>query len=384
MFPAKFVFKLLVYLVIVVVFVVSLQVVIRRHELSLIQEFQSLAKVDPIPGAKRLAEAGKICEALEYLDLFKDFEYVKTNPKFASVYKEIEDERNSYFFFSKQLLNGIWWGQGDCPEAVVSATITDFLVVGDVRDLILEETKRWKGEDPDEFTEALSAVGLIMAGVTVVSGGGAAPAKGTLSVLKAAKKMGKLPRPLEKALIGMFRRAAKTGNLKEVRVLSKNLYKVVRVPHYRKNLFYVISRSNNVKDLARLEKMASVYGKNTVKFLKLGGGAPARVLKKFGNNKTLVKAMDEAVQYGPRGTRLIEKTGPTKFLKYVRLTKYGARTTRSIYQQRLTSLLGWILNKLPMESIYAICALTGLVAVGVPMSYLFRIGRRLRRSPEAG
>ena len=67
-------------------------------------------------------------------------------------------------------------------------------------------------------------------------------------------------------------------------------------------------------------------------------------LRKFGKTPDIGKAVDTAIQFGPDGSRLLLKTGPSKFLRYVTLAKYGERTVRSIWEKRLTSLLGRVSN----------------------------------------
>ncbi len=383
MFFWKFLMKPVVFLIALLTFIVSLMVIIRSNELGLLREFAALRLVDPLPKATKLVKAGKICEALEYLDLAREYDHVKKDPRVDRFYRETKATRNSYSFWAKQLLEGVWYGKGDCPEALVSATVTDFLVIGDVRDLVLEEMKRYRGEDADEFIEALAGVGIILTGVTVMTGGGAAPARGSLSVLKISKKLGKLTRPLEKSLVTIFRQARKTGNLKGVTRLSRSLYRLARIPHLRKHIFFVLSKCRNAREIARMEKVAARFGKKTVKFLKLGGDTSLDVFRKFGKDKALVRAMDAALQYGSDGSRLVKKTGPTRFMKYLRMTKIGVRATRSAYQGRLTSLLVKISEMLPLAVLYAVCALSGLPVLWAPLNRAVKFGLRPRRFAKA-
>jgi len=89
--------------------------------------------------------------------------------------------------------------------------------------------------------------------------------------------------------------------------------------------------------------------------------------------------VDTAVKYGPDGARLLAKTGPTRFLKYVRATKYAARTTRSVWQGRLNNLLVKTMSLLPRPAIFSLALLSGLVVLAVPAGFVLRRVARKRR-----
>ena len=194
------------------------------------EEFYSLTRIDPLPKADQLYQAGEYCEALEYLDYFMDYDYVRSDSKIVGLYNEIKATRDSYSFMAEDLLRGVWKGKGVCPESLVSATVSDFFVIGDVRDLLIGVLdKYYYGEDPDEFVMSLAAVGIVASGITYASGGTGTPAKVSVSVLKLAEKMGKLPASLRRSLVKVFKQAAHAGDLKAVRPLSKSFYKISTV-----------------------------------------------------------------------------------------------------------------------------------------------------------
>ena len=137
-----------------------------------------------------------------------------------------------------------------------------------------------------------------------------------------------------------------------------------------------------MSDLKFMERVASVYGKQTGKVLRLGKDMPVKVLKRFGKSRQLTEAVDHSLQFGSRGTRLLEKVGPTRFMRYLKMTKYGVRGVRSVWQARLTLMLSWFLKLLPQWAVFLVTGLTGLVVVGVPIRLAYKglrslgIGRR--------
>jgi hypothetical protein len=279
------------------------------------------------------------------------------------------------------IATGVWKGKGACPESLVSATVSDFFLIGDVRDLAIGLTnKYYYGQEADEFTMALAGVGVLASGITYVTAGAGTPVKTSLSIFKMAKKLNKIPTSMQKSLVRVFKRSAQTGDLKPLMPVAQSVYRISRTPGLKMgDMFSVLSRSRNVRDFKAMERVAVTYGKKTGKFLNLGGEAPVTVIRRFPMDKNIVEAVDTAVKYGPDGTRLLAKTGPTKFLKYVTATKYAARTTRSLWQGRLNNLLVNTVSLLPQPAIFSLAMLSGLVVLAVPAGFVLRKILRKRR-----
>ena len=378
-----FIAKLLLYLVCVLIFCVSVYVIHSVHELRLLAEFQALTKMDPLPRAEELVAKGEYCEALEYLEFCREYEFVRKDERVTRYYDELKEERESYRFRLGDAVMGIWKGKGACTESLVSATVSDFLVVGDVRDLVWGAVKEYHGEDSDRFTMALAGIGVLLTGATVASGGGGAPVKGSISLLKLAKRMRKLSKPLEDALVRLLKACLRIGSYKPLVPVSKSIYKISKVKNLTISGFMtIISRCKSIKDIKVVEKAVSVYGKQTAKFMTLGGSATMDVLRKFPPASRTGRALDSALEYGPSGLRLMKKTGPSKFLKYLTMAKYGVRTTRTIWNQRLPLLLANLLKLLPMAAVYLVAAFTGIVSLGTPAIMVrSRLIRKKRSTP---
>ncbi len=135
--------KLSVYFTLVVIFGASVYTIINVQELRVINEFEALKRVDPLPKAKELVEEKGYCEALAYLDDFRQYDYVRDNPDVTAFYNEIKVKRDSIWFRGQDALEGIWRGRGACPESMISATAADFFVIGDVRDLVWQGVKKY-------------------------------------------------------------------------------------------------------------------------------------------------------------------------------------------------------------------------------------------------
>ncbi len=257
---------------------------------------------------------------------------------------------------------------------MISSTVTDFLIIGDVRSLVWEAAKWWRYEPTDDFVVALASIGILSSALTYGTGGAAAPAKGSLSLLKIAKKADKISAPLQKSFVRVFREAERTRSLKQLKPMSDAIYQLARTPNLKmRDFLTMISRADNVRDVRLMPRVAKAYGSKTGKLLSLGGDDAMRIFRRFGNHKDISTALDTAVKYGPQGTRLLGKVGPSQFLKYVTLTKYAARTTRSVWQGHLNSLLLWSINRIPETGIWILAVLSGIIVIFPVYSLIRRV-----------
>ena len=101
---------------------------------------------------------------------------------------------------SSELWRGFWLGEVHSANSLAASTVSDFLLIGDVRDLG-RELANWP--DSDQLVLGLSAVGIGLSVGTVVSGGSSAIAAAGASSIKAAKKAGKLNKKLMQQLTRM-------------------------------------------------------------------------------------------------------------------------------------------------------------------------------------
>lgn len=99
---------------------------------------------------------------------------------------------NSTSHFAKRFVTGLVTGNAD-DVASLSGTVTgDLFVFGDIRDVVREGKHLAMGEDTDRLVLALAAAGLAVTAATYVSVGGAAPVRAGLSLVKDARKVGRL------------------------------------------------------------------------------------------------------------------------------------------------------------------------------------------------
>lgn len=91
---------------------------------------------------------------------------------------------------------GFVLGAGEGAAGIGCAVVSDFSVVGDLRDLARELPK----ENPNDLIVGLAAVGLALEAGTLISLGAAAPAKAGVSMAKSAARAGLISGPLTREL----------------------------------------------------------------------------------------------------------------------------------------------------------------------------------------
>lgn len=100
--------------------------------------------------------------------------------------------QNSTSHFAKRFVTGLVTGSADDVASLSGTVAGDLFVIGDVRDVVREGKHLAMGEDTDRLVLGLAAAGLVVTAATYVSVGGAAPVRAGLTLVKDARKVGRL------------------------------------------------------------------------------------------------------------------------------------------------------------------------------------------------
>jgi hypothetical protein len=87
---------------------------------------------------------------------------------------------------------GLITGEAEDVSGLAGTALGDLFVLGDVRDAVRESARLAAGEDADEVVLALACAGLAVTAGTYATIGAAVPARVGLTVVKAARKTGRL------------------------------------------------------------------------------------------------------------------------------------------------------------------------------------------------
>jgi hypothetical protein len=129
--------------------------------------------------------------ARSFVDLAKE----KNIPLTEELSRRVSDavgEENSTPHFAKRFVTGLVTGNAD-DVASLSGTVTgDLFVFGDIRDVVREGKHLAMGEDTDGLVLGLATAGLAVTAATYVTVGGLGPVRAGLTLVKDARKVGRL------------------------------------------------------------------------------------------------------------------------------------------------------------------------------------------------
>src|SRR5436309_6022029 len=101
-------------------------------------------------------------------------------------------EQNSTSHFAKRFATGLVTGNADDVASLSGTVAGDLLVFGEIRDMVREGKHLAMGEDTGRLVLGLAAAGLVVTAATYVSLGEVAPARAGLTLVKDARKVGRL------------------------------------------------------------------------------------------------------------------------------------------------------------------------------------------------
>jgi hypothetical protein len=101
-------------------------------------------------------------------------------------------EENSTSHFAKRFATGLVTGDADDVASMSGTVAGDLFVFGDIRDVVREGKHLALGEDTDRLVLGLAAAGLAVTAATYVSVGGVAPVRAGLTLVKDARKVGRI------------------------------------------------------------------------------------------------------------------------------------------------------------------------------------------------
>ena len=337
-------FKLLVPLTLLLLVSLSLLLLEERKAFDV----RTLVQIDPIPSIEKLIIENKYVDAYEQLTYFMQYPYVNNNPKSHSLLKIIENKRESYAYRTAKFLEGLIKGGSDESIGKASAIASDFLIIGDIRDLSIEGIHYIKDEKVNNVMVALSSLGLIATASTVYTLGVTGPIKTSISVLKYGKKVNKLPSWLNNKLIKEVKVSKKLKSINNIQNLLDPIYKLYEKVGLNQTL-NLLKITKSSKELNNILKFSSRFGKKSHILLKTTNNQALHYSKALPHTSS--KNFLYASSYGENGLKGLKKMGEVKFLK--RLGLYS-NFTKTSYKGNLNSLWNYLLKVIPNSVLFSI------------------------------
>src|SRR3984885_9285967 len=140
-------------------------------------------------------EAALAANDADLANSFIDLASAKNIPVTDELSGRVRDavaEAGSTSHFAKGFASGLVTGNADDVASMSGTVAGDLFVFGDIRDVVREGKHLAMGEDTDRLVLGLAAAGLAVTAATYVSVGGAAPVRAGLTLVKDARKVGRL------------------------------------------------------------------------------------------------------------------------------------------------------------------------------------------------
>ncbi|MGY3451696.1 hypothetical protein [Bradyrhizobium sp. USDA 4353] len=337
----------------------SLAVVAAQEDPARLSELQvaSLLRDDPARIARGIDEAlaaGDPDLAESFVALAREDQVALDDAQVQRVSDAVAAEK-APTSVAKRFATGLVTGQADDVASLSGTVAGDLFVFGDIRDAIREGKHLVMGEETDRLVLGLATAGLAVTAATYVSAGGAAPVRAGLTLVKDARKVGRLGeglaawagrsarevvdtpmlqqavasgsvlRPGETATaIRAAFRAEKAGAL--VR-LAKDVGRITEKVGTRGALDS-LKLADGPKDIARAARLAEAKGGQMRAILKLLGrgallltaGAFNLALWLFGALMTLVSAVASLKAMTERTTQAVIDRGKRRRLRRMQAT----------------------------------------------------------------
>lgn len=142
-------------------------------------------------GAEQALEAGDADLAQSFVELARDKGAALPDGVAGRVDAAVADE-NSTASVAKRFATGLVTGEADDVASLSGTVAGDLFVFGDIRDVVREGKRLAMGENADQLVLGLASAGLVVTAATYMSAGGATPVRAGLSMVKDARKVGRL------------------------------------------------------------------------------------------------------------------------------------------------------------------------------------------------
>jgi hypothetical protein len=157
-------------------------------------QLNSALRTEPAVVSENI-EAALAADDADLANSFVELARDKDIPLNEEISRRVSDalaEANSSSHIVKRFAAGLVTGNADDVASLSGTVAGDLLVFGDIRDMVREGKHLAMGEDTDRLVLGLAAAGLAITAATYVSLGEVAPVRAGLTLVKDARKFGRL------------------------------------------------------------------------------------------------------------------------------------------------------------------------------------------------
>jgi hypothetical protein len=212
--------------------------------------------------------AGDVDLAQSFLDLAAD-RGVAVDPLLADKVNEARTKAASLTHTAGRFLHGLWTGEPADLASLAGTAVGDLFVFGDIRDATREGTRYLTGQPADPWILGLAGVGIAITAGTYASLGVGVPGRIGLTLVKAARRTGRLNPALA------VRAAREVVKVEEAGGLVELVSDVGRIESKAGTQAALdgLQMVEEPRDVSRLARLAAAKGGKTRAIIKLLGRA---------------------------------------------------------------------------------------------------------------
>jgi hypothetical protein len=212
--------------------------------------------------------AGDIDLAQSFVELAAD-RGVSIDPGLAAKVSEASANHASVANTAGRFVHGLWTGEPADLASLAGTAFGDLFVFGDIRDAAREGTRYLTGQHYDPWILGLAGVGIAITAATYATLGVSAPERVGLSLVKAARRSGRLNPVLAVRAAREVVKVEEAGGLVE---LAGNVGRVETKAGTQAALDS-LAVAEEPQDMSRLARLAAAKGGKTRAVIKLLGRA---------------------------------------------------------------------------------------------------------------
>jgi len=194
---------------------------------------------------------------------------VAVDPALIAKVKDAGVKQSSIANTAGRFVHGLWTGEPSDLASLAGTAAGDLFVFGDIRDAAREGTRYLMGERYDPWILGLAGVGIAITAATYASAGVTAPERVGLSLVKAARRTGRLNPAL---MARAAREAVKVEEAGGVVALAENTGRI-EAKAGTQAAMDSLALAEQPQDMARLARLSAAKGGKTRAIIKLLGRA---------------------------------------------------------------------------------------------------------------
>ena len=194
---------------------------------------------------------------------------VTIDPALADDVKQAQVKAGSVSGTAGRFIQGLWTGEPVDGASLAGTAVGDLFVFGDIRDAAREGTRYLTGKPADPWILGLAGVGIAITAATYVSAGVTTPARVGLTLVKAARRTGRLNPVLAVRIAREAVKVEEAGGLVE---LVGNVGRVETKAGTQAALDS-LKVAEGPQDVSRMARLAAAKGTKTRAIIKLLGRA---------------------------------------------------------------------------------------------------------------